>query len=241
MWREMLDGEGYPSGLRQLEEHLASCAACEATVTTLSRERLQVTQLLDRLDGTVPSRSLTVVLHRVRPRARRGLLAAAMIGLCVVTAAGATVRTGLLHKFSDWWLGPRPWIEAPPPTPPASAQSEVPASGITLEPSGDLEIAFEDVQATGEIEIVVGGDATFSITASVPVQYSVKSGRVAIKNRGLSASYRVLVPEKVRVVSVRVADVVVFSKRDSTLVSHARVTGSGTYLLPLSIKGKSKP
>lgn len=243
MWQEFLDGESDPPVQRQLASHSDTCADCQRTVAALGRRRAFTAELLDRLDGQVPARSLADVLSRPRsqPRpSRQSLLVAAMIALCVVTAAGATVRTGIIHRAMNWLLGPAPQIESqyPPAPPPRPEQAS--STGIAFVPAGTVEIAFEEWPRRGEIEIALREATEVSIVASAPSAYSVREGRVLVANRGVTASYRITLPQNVPLASIRVGDRVVFSKRGDALSTQAKKTGPDSYLLSFS-NGANSP
>ena len=239
MWQEVLDGESDPPVQRDLQNHLAACVDCQVKVSVLERQRSLVTGLLDRLDGEVPLRTLAAVLGRARPRVSRGMLAAAAIIICMVTAAGATVRTGLFHRATDWLLGPRPWLEASPAAPVPHQADAAAQGGIAFEPAGDVEVVFADAQPSGTIEVTLSPDSKVSITASAPVGYTVRKGRVAVVNQGGTASYRIVLPRSVPIASIRIANRLVFSKHGSTLTTETRADSAGAYLIPFSPKGRN--
>jgi anti-sigma factor RsiW len=237
MWQEFLDGESDPPIQRELAIHSDVCAACQRTVAALGRRRVFAADLLGRLDGEVPARSVAEVLSRPpsQPRtSRQSLLVAATIALCVVTAAGATVRTGLVHRAMNWLLGPAPQVESQyPPAPPAIPE-RASSTSIAFVPAGAVEIAFEQWPRRGEIEIAVREATELSIIASAPSAYSVREGRVLVANRGVTASYRITLPRSVPLASIRVGDRVVFSKRAGSLSTQARKTGPDSYVLSFS-------
>lgn len=240
MWREVLDSESDPPVLRELESHLATCPDCQATVNALDNQRFMVADLLDRLEVQVPLRTEAEVLGRSRSRGSRGLLAAAAIIICLVTAAGATVRPDIFHRVADWVLGPRRWLETAPTAPPAQADAST-QSGIAFEPSGHVEVAFDEWQQAGEIVIVLDTDSKVSITASKPVGYSVRKGRVTVANHGARADYRLRVPRGTALTSVSVAGRVVFFKHGSTVVTDGSSDSAGTYLVPFMSKKRGLP
>jgi hypothetical protein len=237
MWQEFLDGESDPPVQRELAIHTQVCAECQRIVAALGRRRVLVAELLDRLDGAVPARRVAEVLTRQRPRqrtSRQSLIAAAVVALCVVTAAGATVRSGIVHRAMNWLLGPAPQVESHyPPAPPVTPE-HASSTGVAFVPAGRAEIAFEQWPRKGEIEIALRQVTEVSVTASVPSAYSVRQGRVVVANRGVTASYRIILPQNVPVASIRVEDRVVFSKRGNAVSTQARKTGPDSYLLSFS-------
>ena len=241
VWREVLDREADPVLLVELEAHLRDCEECQATVATLRRQRNHVAGLLEQLGGPAPARSATEVLHRAsRKSARRRMLAAATIALCLATAAGATVRAGLLGRVNDFLHTRR----SPTSTiaPAAQPGAGVPtSSGVEFDPPGRLEVVFDEWQGKGEIVIVLSSEPRFSISASSPLDYSVRRGKVTVANRGGSASYRITLPLSLTDASIRVADREVFSRRGTTVHTVAKGDGAVTYVLPFSPPGGSLP
>ncbi len=237
MWQEFLDGESDPPVQRELAIHSDTCADCQRTVAALGRRQVLAAELLGRLDARVPERSVADVLSRphARPRSsRRSLLVAAIIVLSVVTAAGAVMRTGVVHRAMNWLLGPAPQVESQyPPAPPPIPERDS-STGIAFVPAGTVEIAFEEWPHRGEIEIALREATEVSIIASAPSAYSAREGRVLVANRGVTASYRITLPQNVPLASIRVGDRVVFSKRGDALSTQARRTGPDSYLLSFS-------
>ena len=234
-WREVLDNEVEPALVSDFDSHLSQCAQCQTTVATLRDQRSAVAVLLEQLGSPAPARSASEALQRAARRgSHRRMLAAATIALCLATAAGATVRSGLLDRISEF-LHPDP---SPPSTiaPAAQASSGAPtSSGVAFEAPARLEVVFQESQAEGEIVIVLSPEPQFSISASAPSDYSVRRQKVTVANRGGQASYRIILPTSIRDASIRVADREVFSRHDTTIRTRAKAEGSGSYRLPLSL------
>jgi hypothetical protein len=242
MWQEFLDQESDPAVRRELELHLGVCTVCREATVTLEQRRFMMAELLDQIDAGVPTRTLSDVLSRGRPRRSwRSLIAAAVIAMCVVTAAGATIRAGLFQRAVDWLMGPRPWIESPAPAPAPPAPESASSTGIAFEPSGPVEIAFEEWPQSGEIEILLRDTSNASVVASAPSGYSVRKGRVVVANRGGTASYRITLPRNLPLASVRVGDRVVFAKRGPDITTQATATAPGTYVLAFSPRSGNSP
>jgi hypothetical protein len=141
------------------------------------------------------------------------------------------VRAGLFERVNQF-LHTRP---SPTSTqaPVASSGAGVPtSSGVELQPNGPLEVAFDEWQGKGEIVIVLGGGSKFSISASSPLDYSVRRGHVTVANRGGSASYLIRLPASISDVSIRIAEREVFSKHGSTIQTQAKADAQGSYHLP---------
>lgn len=241
MWREVLDREADAAHLVELDAHLRHCDECQATVATLRGQRDSVAGLLDQLGGPAPARNAAEILHRESRRSsHRKMLAAATIALCLATAAGATVRAGLLGRVNEL-LHPRssPTSTTAPSAP--SGQGVPTSSGVELDPPGRLEVAFDEWQGKGEIVIVLSSGPKFSISASSPLDYSVRRGKVTVANRGGSASYRITLPLSLKDASIRIANREVFSRRGTTIHTQAKTDGTGSYLLPFSPPERTLP
>jgi hypothetical protein len=161
--------------------------------------------------------------------------------MCVVTAAGASHRAGLFQRAVDWFLGPRPWVQATAPATAPPVAERASSTVIAFAPSGPVEITFEEWPRAGEIEIVLRDVSQVSVEASAPSTYSVRKGRVVVANRGGSARYRITLPRNVALASIRVGDRVVLTKRGTELTTEARMTTPGTYILSFPLKSESAP
>jgi anti-sigma factor RsiW len=242
MWQEFLDQESDPPSRRELELHLDTCAECRQATAVLEQRRFMMSELLDQLEASGPARTLSDVLSRRQTRRSwPSLIAAAVIAMCVVTAAGATIRAGLFQRAMDWLMGPRPWVQAPAPPPALPAPERASSTGIAFDPSGPVEVAFEEWPRGGEIEIVLRDASKVSVVASEPSGFSVRRGRVVVANRGRSANYRISLPQNVPLASVRVGDRVVFTKRGPEVTTQASMTAPGTYVLSFAPKSGSSP
>jgi anti-sigma factor RsiW len=240
-WREVLDREIDPVLQAYFDSHLTYCAECQAKLATLRDQRNGVAGLLEQLGGPAPARSAAETLRRAaRKSSHRRMLAAATIALCLATAAGATVRAGLLGRLSDvFHPGPSPTSTIAPA---AQASTGVPtSSGLAFDAPPRLEVAFQEWQGEGEIVIVLSPEPEFSISASSQSDYSVRRGRVTVANRGGRASYRIILPLSLTDASIRVAGREVFSRRGTTISTQARADGAGSYHLPLSLQPRSLP
>ncbi|MEA2723742.1 MAG: hypothetical protein QOH59_1513 [Gemmatimonadales bacterium] len=240
-WRELLDREADPELQAGLDSHLSYCAECQTTLATLREQRDSISGLLEQLGSPAPARTAAETLHRAaRKSSHRRMLAAATIALCLATAAGATMRAGLLDQVRDF-LRPDP---SPTTTiaPAAQASTGAPtSSGVAFDAPARLEVAFQEWQGEGEIVITLSTEPKFSISASSPSDYSVRRGKVTIANRGGRASYLITLPLSLTDASIRVADREVFSRRGTTIRTHARADSAGSYHLPLSLAPRSLP
>src|SRR6266850_2290195 len=139
-WREMLDGEVERRRLVVLVEHLAECPDCRRALAELQRAHEETIEHLSRLVTHVPERGVEAVRRRSRGRAlRRRVLIAAGVALVATTAAGATIRSGVLHSLVAKLRGAPSARISPPAVRAVPETQESPApSGIALEPHGTV-------------------------------------------------------------------------------------------------------
>jgi anti-sigma factor RsiW len=240
MWQELHDGETEQPLREELEQHLTACYECRHAVALLDRQRRYVSELLDRLGGAAPERTAAEMLGRARRRAsRRSMLLAAGIAFCVVTAAGASVRLGLVDGAMAFLRPPSNTV-APLPAPSTQETAGPTTSGVSFAPARELEIAFDEQQRQGAIEISLDPGSRFSIQGTTPLDYSVRKGHVSVANRGSTATYRITLPLGLAHATIRVADRVVWLKVGAKLVTNAHPAGDGTYVLPFSPKKGSQ-
>src|SRR5207237_1283649 len=139
--------------------------------------------LLQELEVPVSTCSVEGVVRRARQRrGRRRALIAAAAGLFIASVAGATIRTHGWHDAVRWFVPPPPALEQPR-RPGAGPVSEAP-TGIALEPTRDVQIDFATAQAVGELRIVLSAAPRVTVTASEPVPYALRSGKVMVANQG---------------------------------------------------------
>jgi hypothetical protein len=239
----MLDGEVERRRLVMLVEHLAECPDCRRALAELQRAHEETIEHLSRLVTHVPERSVEAVRRRSRARAlRRRLLIAAGVALVATTAAGATIRSGVLHSLVAKLRGAPAARISPPAVRAVPETQESPApSGIALEPHGTVEVVFPETQRQGEIRISFGDVPRVSIVATATLRYTVERSKVTIDNRETVASYLIMLPRNIPRALIRIRDVVVFAKRGAAIVTDARKDSTGVYYLPLSSGEASGP
>lgn len=239
-WREMLDGEIDAHHMPELTEHLSSCQACTALIARLRREREEAAALLQMLEGPTSRARLEGILRRTRRPSWRGrALIAAGVGLFLVTVAGATIRSGTLHR---WMAGPGSQsspVTSRAPAPPI--QNGASPNGIAFQVDGTVTISFDAPQDAGDLLITISPDSNVSIVASETVRYALRSGDVRVANRGVTADYRVTLPDRLEHVSIRVAGRMVFTKTGATVLTSARQEGGQRYLVSLTGKQRTSP
>jgi hypothetical protein len=239
-WREMLDEETDPHRLSRLSEHLSACDACSAVLAKLSREKAAATALLRTLDGPPSRASLGKILRRARRPAWRGRgLVAAGVALFLVTVAGATIRSGALHRL--WSPAATDRSPVPSPAPPTPVQSGSSPNGIAFQPGDAVTIRFDAPQDAGDLLVTIAPDSMVSIVASDTVRYGLSRAGVRVANRGATADYRVRIPERLQHASIRVADRVVFTKTGSEVLTLARHESGQRYRLSLRNSQRTSP
>lgn len=233
-WRELLDGEADPQLMSELTEHLAVCPACTTLLARVTDEEEEAAALLQMLDPPASNTNLDVVRGRAQRRsARRGqALLAAGIGLFVVSVAGATIRSGALHRLV---VGRR--SEPSPVTAPATAlpvQRGGSSNGIAIQAGRVLTISFDAPQDAGDLLVIIAPDSSVSVVASDTVQYALGPTHIRVANRGAAGDYRITLPERLEHASIRVADQVVFTKAGATVLTSGRKEGGRRYRLSLT-------
>jgi hypothetical protein len=217
----------------QIERHVDGCERCREDMARLERERLVVSTLLQEVAASVPARFVDTIVRRARQsRSRRRELIAAAAALFIVTAAGATIRSGGVHEILRRFTSPSPPATAPARRTPPTAEEGL--SGVTLDPTNNVEIDFAAAQPEGELRIVLGEGPRITVTASAAVPYALRSGKVAVANQGARASYHVVLPRDLERVSIRVAGQVIFAKWQSTIVTEATREGVDSFRVPLA-------
>lgn len=239
-WREMLDEETDPNLVSRLSEHLSACAACTALLAKLHREKEAAAVLLRTLDGPPSRASLGKILRRTRRPAWRGrALIAAGVALFLVTVAGATIRSGALHRlWSPAGADRGPVTSQAPPTPVQAGSSP---NGIAFQANDAVTISFDAPQDAGDLLVIIAPDSSVSIVASDTVRYSLGRTGVRVANRGSTADYRVTLPKRLTHASIRVADRVVFTKTGSEVLTSARNESGQRYRLSLRHSQRTSP
>jgi anti-sigma factor RsiW len=230
-WRALLDGETEALLVTELEDHLDGCEICQETIDALGRDRTTARMLLCVLDETAAPPSIDRILRRTRRRSPRHWgLVAAMILLGLVTVAGATMGAGIFQPVIEMI---RRSHSSTDPKEKRVAQVEGSASnGIALESSEDADVVFLTAQGSGTLTILQSGRSNVEITATAPVPYTVRTGRVTVGNGGGKASYQVTLPRGILRADVWVAGKVVFSKRGALIRTAVKPDSTGKYVLP---------
>lgn len=228
----LLDEELDPGERARVEAHVTACEECSRRVRGIRRRSARLGELLRSSDWEAPPAPVAVPVtapevsrdELARRRARRErerrtapapwLRAAAIVA--VLLGVGI-VATPLRAVVADWLETQWERIVAPggreaPAAEPSAAPAEpAPGSRVQFVPQGSvftLEVAAR--QAGGAVELA-RSDARQAVAEQVgggtPADLLVLPSGVRIENDpASSASYRVVVPEHVRTVRVRVGD-----------------------------------
>ena len=106
---------------------------------------------------------------------------------------------------------------------------------VALEPTNDVRIEFAaGRRAEGELRIVLGADPRVTVTASEPVPYVLRSGKVTVANQGARADYRVSLPRTLERAVISVGGRMVFTKRQSAVVTEATREGPDSFRVALA-------
>lgn len=196
--------------------------------------------LLAWLDRDVPPLSADDVIGIARSRGSRdrsktrGMLWAASIAgilsAAIVAAAipGSPVRKAVQDLFDSWSD-----TSAETMTPAASSRL---GASVSLEPGQELEIIFETTQTRGSIDILLQQTekATIEVVGG-NVGLEVGDQTLTVHNRNAEVSYRIVLPEDLPQVVIRVGNHTIFAKQGAS--SQVTVEGEGgqrAYRVPFS-------
>lgn len=216
----LLDGEADGALRTDGEAHLSACGTCRERLDRYRTRRARLAHLLVRADYPVPAApSADPKVIPLRPRAatstfrsRPWLRAAAVVLLLATAAAMATPARAWIME----WVG-RQWSRiaqedrpaaprsAPEQAPPAQAQA---SAQVRFVPAGsELRVDVANAQSAGALTLVPvsGQSASAEVVGAQAVEMLVVPSGLRIRNTpGVSADYRVQVPDGVRRVRVRI-------------------------------------
>lgn len=218
--------------LRPHADHLSLCAECRARLSEIEREVRWIDHLLEVLDEPLPPVEVASLFRRApRPRLRPALAAAALAGIVAVGAVAAVPGSPLRR----WLERALPSATAPPAAAPSTSSPGAPSASATgiVVPARELDrIVFRSSQTEGTILVAGTPGDNVKVEALEPgVHFAVEPGTVLVENHGTTGGYRVLIPDDVRELEIRVADERIYGR------SGGRVTAvvpeqDGAYVLP---------
>ncbi|CAN5226807.1 hypothetical protein BH18GEM1_BH18GEM1_00750 [soil metagenome] len=202
--------------------------------------------LLTWLDREAPPLSAADVIEIARRRGSphrsmsRGMLwAASMAGLlsaALVAAAipGSPVRTAVQELIDSW-------SDTSSGTTATTASSSL-GAGVSMMPGKELEIIFEATQTRGSLDILL--QETDKATIEVEggnVGLEVGAHSVTVRNRDAEASYRIVLPEDLPHVQIRVGNRTIFLKQGAShQFTVEKEGGQGAYRVPFPALSDSK-
>ncbi len=222
--REMSREEG-----RAWRDHLAGCADCRSMLEAAERTEREIVDLLGLLDHPVPDADPRRLARRADRQGFRRTLAAAALAFVVVAGAasampGSPVRGWLARVFAG------------PLRPPTVGEGTEPAttqpSGVSVLPSAEFELVFQEVQDSGLLRITLSDQPEVSVQSERNgVGYSVEPRAVRVLNVGSRASYQVVIPESAPSIRIRVGETTVLEKDGTSIVTSAARDAGGDYLV----------
>ena len=236
-----LDGELDPGEAGRVEAHLAVCAECRAGFEEMAALSRRFSDALPLVDLPAPGTSPPVSYYsRVRPAQRRWgspvwRAAAALAFVAGLALAISPVRAWIAERLG---LG----SDRPPAESVAPAERTVgPVEGggdirIAFVPTGDrFTIRVAGYQATGALVLapVPGDTASGEIRGPGEADLLVLPDGLGIRNaRTSTADYRVLVPQSLARIEVRVGDRVAWRGTPDALAS-------GILAIDLTLQGRT--
>lgn len=193
-----------------LRAHLASCESCQLRYRTLAQQDGAIASLLTLLDAPVPTVTLAGITRRARLGRRVRSVAAAAAAILVAATAAATVIPGApFHSFFRDLVG-KPSLQTPPVPRPAPAPADT--AGVTVPADTDVTIAFLYPQTSGEIHLSRPSDAVAVTVRAVggQVGYTVRPGRVTVKNQPPAARYEITIPRSIPAARLTLGDKVLW-------------------------------
>lgn len=217
-----LDGELSAARTEQIRGHVDTCAACGDERDALDESTRVTRSLLEALDDPAPDIVVDDVIavaerRRIDTRSRprlpwvaviAGLLSAGLVAAAIVP--GSPLRELIVSLGADGQETP------------ASTDAWSQEAGVAMTPGRRLDIVFEARQATGSIDLVATADDIARIeVAGDSVGFAVSDASILIENRDARASFRVVVPDRVPLVSIAIAGRSVYERRDGEVVRDA--------------------
>ncbi len=239
----LLANEMTPEEARVWRDHRAGCAECASRLEEAEREDRQISDGLRLLDHALPDTDVRRLKRRARRPASRRTLAAAALAFLVVAAAasampGSPVRSWLSRVFAGGAGSTRQATAGEG----AGAAAIQPLGGVSVLPGGSFELTFDAVQDSGVVRISLSDVPEVSVRSEGNgVGYSVEPSRVRVLNTGSKSSYRVVLPERARSITIRVGDVPVLVKRGASIETSASRDVTGDYLVSFATLHRSRP
>ncbi len=213
----MLPTDGEKDVNRDLEESRALLAWLDRDAPPLSAA--DVIEIARRRGG--PHRSMSRGMLWAASIA--GLLSAALVAAAI---PGSPVRTAVQELIDSW-------SDTSPGTTTTTTSSSL-GVGVSMMPGQELEIIFEATQTQGSLDILL--EKTDKATIEVEggnVGLDVGVHSVTVQNRDAVASYRIVLPEDLPHVLIRVGNRTIFLKQGAShQFTVEKEGGQGAYRVP---------
>jgi hypothetical protein len=193
-----------------LRAHLASCEPCQLRYRTLAQQDGAIASLLTLLDTPVPAVTVAGITQRARLGRQARSVAAAAAAILIAATAAATVIPGAPFHFFFRDLVGKPTAQTRPALRPAPAPADT--AGVTVPADTDVTIAFLYPQTSGEIYLSRPSEAGAVTVRAVggQVGYTVRPGRVTVKNQPPAARYEITIPRSIPAARLTVGDKVLW-------------------------------
>lgn len=177
----------------------------------------ELSMLLRAIDRAPPVLRADEIMARARGRhTRRSTLIAAAAFVAAATVAAAAVPGFALHEYIRQAITPRA-----PKTAQVTAPSQAPmvagsvARGISFVPDRRSRVTFAAVQSSGSLRVRVIDGASLRITqtsADREAQFTLTADGASVHNSGSTASYEILLPDRIPDAAILIAGKSVYSR-----------------------------
>lgn len=219
--RAFLDEELAASLRQELEQHLATCAACRDRLSAIRADVAQTDALLDLLAPPPLHIHADTVMRSARRSRRWWVGIAALLALTIATIAGATVGRPYVRALVEKVRG---GAEQPTASPPLRRAGQ---AGIAFAPGPTTDLVFEARQSSGTMRVSLADTTDVMIDPTSMVTYRVSPGGVIVHNRNSDASYSVVIPRRAAHVRITIAGRLVLEKLGPDVTSGPAATAGG--------------
>ena len=177
----------------------------------------ELSMLLRAVDHAPPGLRADEIMTRARRHhARRSTLIAAAALVAAATVAAAAVPGFALHEYIRRAIGPRA-----PQTAHVAAPAQAPTStasvsrGISFVPDRRARVTFAAGQSAGSLRVRVTDGSSLRITQTSSdreAQFTLTPNGASVHNSGSTASYEVLIPDRISDAVILVAGRNVYSR-----------------------------
>jgi hypothetical protein len=177
----------------------------------------ELSMLLRAIDRAPPNLRADEIMMRARRRhTRRSTLIAAAAFVAAATVAAAAVPGFALHEYIRQAVGPRApktaHVATPVLAPPPAASV---SRGISFVPDRHARITFAAGQSSGSLRVHVTDGPSLRITQTSSdreSQFTLTPDGASVHNAGSTASYEILLPDKVSDAVILIGGASVYSR-----------------------------